>query len=127
MDIVTIVSVLKDIMTRLLDVIMKYRTGILRLTFCFILVAGVYVFDYHCPILTYLKIPCLGCGMSRAWKAAIHGQFVKAFEYHRAFWTVPFICFFILKGSLFRKKLYNFIIISVISISFIINYLYHYI
>jgi hypothetical protein len=87
----------------------KYKFGILRLLLCAVLIIGIYIFDYQCIFLKYLHIPCLGCGMSRAWKVAIHGHFKEAYEFHKAFWTIPIICVIILKGSLFKSKIWNMI------------------
>ncbi len=36
-------------------------------------------------------LPCLTCGMSRAWLCALRLDFAGAFFWHPLFWTVPLI------------------------------------
>lgn len=104
-------------------ILMKYKSQILRMALIALGVALVFILDYRCPFLYFLEIPCLGCGMSRAWKALVLGDFVGAFNYHRAFWTVPIICLYIWKsGGLFKNKLLNGIILLVVLLLFIENY-----
>lgn len=36
-------------------------------------------------------LPCLTCGMSRAWLCALSGNLGQAFFWHPLFWTVPLL------------------------------------
>jgi len=113
--------------TIILEMFKKYRTGFLRLLICIGGVVLVYLIDYQCIFLKYLHIPCLGCGMSRAWKCVIMGQWQEAIEYHRAFWTIPFLGIFVWKGGcLFKNNKWNIVVITIIVISFVENYLHHF-
>jgi len=104
-------------------ILIKYKSQILRMALIAIGVALVFVLDYSCPFLYFLDIPCLGCGMSRAWKSFITGDFAGAFGYHRAYWIVPILCLYIWKsGRLFKNKVLNGIIILVILLLFVENY-----
>lgn len=59
----------------------------------FVAVAGVvlYLTDIGCVFRTVTGIPCPGCGMTRAWLAALRFDFAAALAYHPLFWTVPFM------------------------------------
>ncbi len=49
-----------------------------------------------CPIREAIGVPCPGCGMSRAWLAALRFDFAEAFYYHPLFWVVPVVAIFLL-------------------------------
>ena len=69
------------------------------------LVVLIFIFlDFECFFQKYFNIPCLGCGMTRAWKSVLKGDFIQAFEYHRAYWTVPIIFIYIF----FKKGTFSF-------------------
>ena len=42
-----------------------------------------------CPIKFSTGVSCLGCGLTRAWLAALRFEFAEAFAYHPLFWLVP--------------------------------------
>lgn len=50
-----------------------------------------YVTGIGCPIKFATGISCPGCGMTRAWLAALHLRFDLAMAYHPLFWAVPLI------------------------------------
>ena len=91
--------------------------------FCTALI-GIVCLDLSCPIRSLTGIPCPGCGMSRAWKAALRLDLITAFRYHPMFWGVPvlmaFCCF---DGQIFRKKWMNFGLLGLIAIGTLINYI----
>lgn len=41
-------------------------------------------------------LPCLTCGMGRAWLCALRLDFVRAFFWHPLFWTVPLVALFLI-------------------------------
>lgn len=43
-----------------------------------------------CPIKFATGLSCPGCGLSRAWFAALTLQPQEAFAFHPLFWTIPF-------------------------------------
>ena len=51
----------------------------------------VYLMPFTCPILALTGIPCPGCGLTRAWLAALQGAVERAFVYHPMFWSVPIL------------------------------------
>lgn len=65
------------------------RIGIVALVVA--AMAAVALFELAlCPMALVLRIPCPGCGMTRATLSALHGDFATAFRYHPlAFLIVP--------------------------------------
>ncbi len=81
---------------------------------------------FPCPIRHLTGIPCPGCGMGRAWYAALHLNFRKAFACHPAFWAVPVIAVFLLYDcKLFSKKRTNTLVLTgvllVVAVSYVIR------
>ena len=59
------------------------------------------LFVYKCPFHYFLHIPCPGCGISRAYMAALRLDFKAAFAYHPLFPTVaPAILYVAHRGAL---------------------------
>lgn len=54
-------------------------------------IALLYGVGIGCPIRYVTGVPCPGCGLTRAFWAAMHLDFSKAFWYHPLFWLVPFV------------------------------------
>lgn len=50
---------------------------------------ALYLLDIGCIFRLITGIPCPGCGMTRAWLAALRLDFAAAFAYHPLFWVVP--------------------------------------
>lgn len=50
---------------------------------------ALYLLDIGCIFRLMTGIPCPGCGMTRAWLAALRLDFAAAFAYHPLFWVVP--------------------------------------
>ena len=50
---------------------------------------ALYLLDIGCIFRFMTGIPCPGCGMTRAWLAALRLDFAVAFAYHPLFWVVP--------------------------------------
>ncbi len=46
------------------------------------------VFVYKCPIKMIFRIPCLGCGLTRAMISFVRLDLVGAFKYHPLFWLI---------------------------------------
>ncbi len=54
-----------------------------------ILALGLYALDIGCVFRFVTGVPCPGCGMTRAWLAALCGDLAAAVAYHPLFWAVP--------------------------------------
>lgn len=91
----------------------------------FFALAGLSVlFHYQCPILRLTGIICPGCGMSRAWLAALHLDFKQAFYYNPVFWFIPVIMLFILFDfRLFRKRMPNLLVVSLLCMVVMASYI----
>ena len=64
-----------------------------RALFCtgalFVAWLALYLLDIGCIFRLMTGIPCPGCGMTRAWLAALRLDYAAAFAYHPLFWVVP--------------------------------------
>lgn len=71
----------------------------------FLIIASFYLvlqlLGITCPIKFILGISCPGCGMTRAWLAALRMDWAAAFGYHPLFWLVPLA----VAGFFLRRKL----------------------
>lgn len=87
---------------------------------------ALYIFSLPCPIYHFLKIPCFGCGMSRALIAVFQFDFGKAISNHIMVFSLPLLysCF-LLDGKLFRKRWQNAIFYSLVALGFLINWIRH--
>lgn len=91
---------------------------ILTALFC-VTISLFYILDSDCVFKTLFHIPCLGCGMTRAWLSALHLNFADAFTFHPMFWSVPVLYLFFLKdGRLFDNKKVNTSFIIILAIGF---------
>lgn len=88
---------------------------------------ALYVFSLPCPILYFFKMPCLGCGMSRALISALQLNFGEAFSNHIMVFSLPFLYLsFLLDGKLFRKRWQNAIFYILVALGFLINWIRHF-
>lgn len=76
-------------------------------------------FHIPCPIKWLTSIPCLGCGMSRAYISLLHLDFGQAFSMHPMFWSMPvLVAYFFKDYHLFKKKWLNNGILILIGVGF---------
>lgn len=66
---------------------------------------ALYLLDIGCVFRLMTGIPCPGCGMTRAWLAALRLDFAAAIAYHPLFWAVPiaFVLAFVRDGTASNK------------------------
>ena len=102
----------------------KYRIRLLILSlFCAALLVIVCL-GLNCPIRSLTGIPCPGCGMTRAWKAALRLDLITAFQYHPMFWSAPVLMAYCLfDGRLIPQKWLNFGLLGVIVLGVAVNYI----
>ena len=75
-----------------------------------------------CPIKFLTGISCAGCGMSRAFLAALKLDFVSAFHFHPLFWLViPTVLLFIFKNKIPFFKIFFIIIVTIFIITYLIR------
>ncbi len=82
-----------------------------------------YFTSFDCPFDAIFKIPCPGCGMTRAWLSVFKLQFAKAFSYHKMFWSLPVLFVgFLFDGRIFNNKFLNVLIYIIIGTGFLLNW-----
>lgn len=83
-------------------------------------------FSLPCPFMRFLHVPCLGCGMSRAWLSVLRLDFAAALSHHLMFWSVPpmVLCFW-LNWEPFQKRWCNTLLYGVVLAGFAANWLIH--
>lgn len=80
--------------------------------------------DLHCVWRTLFGIPCLGCGMTRAYMALLRLNIGKAFRSHFMFWSVPLLFWFVWKdGKVFRDRRINLGVLIAIGAGFLIRWI----
>lgn len=91
----------------------------------FAFLAGMSVLlTYQCPIRRLTGVICPGCGMSRAWSAALHLDFSQALYYHPMFWCIPvFMLFAVYDFRLFSKRLLNVLSLSLLGAAATASYI----
>ncbi len=90
--------------------------------FCILLM---FIFQIPCPVLKFTGYHCPGCGMSRALISALKFNFSAAFEYHKMFWTIPFLYLaFLFDGKIFKNRWLNVVFYVIIAVGFLVNWLY---
>ena len=86
---------------------------------------GMWYFETGCLIQKLLHVPCLTCGMTRAFFALINGNFTLSFSTHPMLLSVPIlIIMFLFSEKLFNNKLkkYSVTLLVLIISGFILNY-----
>lgn len=82
-----------------------------------------YHLNFSCVYRQFLNIPCPGCGMTRACLSVLKFDFVKAFNFHPMFWSVPILyLYFLFDGNLFKNKKINMIVFGLIVMGFLTNW-----
>ena len=77
-----------------------------------------------CVPRTITGVICPGCGMSRAWLAALALDFPAAFAYHPMFWSVPvFFLFWLYDCRLLKNRTLNNWILGGLTVAFVGCYL----
>jgi len=82
------------------------------------------VMDLPCVFRHVTGIPCPGCGLSRAWLAALRLDFPAAFRYHPIFWSVPLLILYYLRdGRLFRSRVLDLWILLLTIAGWVVTYI----
>ncbi len=81
-------------------------------------------FKLPCPFMNFLGIPCLGCGMTRAFVSALSLDFAAAFSYHKMFWSLPILyLLFLFDLKPFKNRVLNIVIVFIIAVGFVANWI----
>ncbi len=106
--------------------IKKPREKLLITALIALYVMIIYFSPMSCPILTITKIPCPGCGMTRAWISVLKLDFSAAFSYNAMFWSVPLLYYALLTdGTPFKNKKFNICFYAIIIGGFATNWLFN--
>lgn len=77
-----------------------------------------------CWFRSVTGIPCPGCGMSRAWLAALRGDLAAALGYHPMFWSIPIVLWLGWhEFRPFRSRTVNLLLTGGITAAFLAVYL----
>lgn len=87
------------------------------------LLAAWVINGWPCAFRYITGIPCISCGMSRAWLAALRLDVGAAFDHHPMFWSVPVLVLFALwDGRLFRDPRLNKWLLALLTAGWFICY-----
>ena len=101
-----------------------------KLGFCLLYAAAVALWmllDWECFWIAAFGIPCPGCGMTRAFFAALRLDFREAFRLHPMFWAMPLLgVHLFLDGGLFRRRWANVCFLCALAAGFLVSWLRHF-
>jgi len=101
----------------------KLGWKILCLAGFLLLLALWYIFDLPCAFRYVTGIPCITCGMTRAWTAALSGDLWAAFRQHPMFWSIPVLVVFLFyDGQIFPNRKGNILTLGLIVAGIFILY-----
>ena len=104
--------------------IKELKNKLLLTSFYIIILIILWFLKVPCLFRHFLKIECVGCGMTRAVLSALKFDFKAAFMYHSMFWSVPILyIYFLLDGKVIGKKIPDTIILTAIFIGFLLNWI----
>ena len=102
----------------------NYRIRFLILVLFCAALLGIVLLGINCPFRSLTGIPCPGCGMTRAWLAALRLDFLAAFRYHPMFWSVPVLmAYCIFDGHIIRPKWLNWCLLGLIAFGVVVRYI----
>jgi hypothetical protein len=86
-------------------------------------------FTASCPIYQVIGLPCTGCGMSRALRYVITGQFIRAFQLNPLAFVIilfAFYCFYhrYIKGNVIPRFVSGVVIIFILMFGYYIVRMY---
>lgn len=93
-----------------------------------VVILAAYYWCIGCPFRFFLGLPCLGCGMTRAWGRILRGDILGAFYFH-PLWGCPplfIICFLWLRPK--HRRLYRAVVLVMLLLfvgTFVIRLLAH--
>lgn len=70
------------------------------------------------------KIPCPGCGFTRAVFSMFRLDFKSAWNYHPMFWSVFILAlYFIFEGDVFKNRIVNRMVIGLVLFGFLLTWI----
>ncbi len=104
---------------------LKLHHKIIILILLLLIIFGMWYFETGCIVQKVIGVPCLTCGMTRAFFALINGNFVLAIKTHPMILSIPLlIIMFLFSDKIFsgKWKKYSIALLVLILFGFIINY-----
>ena len=90
----------------------------------FLLAVIMYFLKITCLFKLVLRIPCPGCGITRAYLSLLRLDIGTAFAYNFMFWSVPILIYsYLVDGRLTRSKTVNLIIHGVLLLGFLVGWI----
>lgn len=106
---------------------MKISNPIQKIIFTLIYISIVILFYFTgigCIFQKIFGIACPGCGMTRAVASVLQLDFSAAFNYHPMVFSLPILyLYFLIDDGLFKNKIWNILLLSLIGIGFILVWL----
>lgn len=88
------------------------------------LVVGLWWLGVPCLFQAVLKIPCPGCGMTRALLAVLRLDLAAAFAFHPMVWSLPILyAYFLLDRGIFRNKFWDSAVLIGIAAGFLVQWI----
>ncbi len=106
-----------------MDKLRKYKEVIYAISAVAALYAAFALLGIGCPIKYLTGISCAGCGMTRAWAAALRLDFAAAASFHPLWWSIPPAALIFITKRHIRKNMLNIFLCLFIN-AFVIVYLY---
>lgn len=83
-----------------------------------------WLFQVPCPFRALTDIPCLGCGMTRAYVCLLQGDLAGAFRLHGMFWSIPILgVYYLTDGRLLPRRWADYTLLGGIAVGFLLNWL----
>lgn len=102
---------------------MKISNPIRKIVFtlAYILIVIIFYFTgIGCIFQKLFGIACPGCGMTRALASVLRLDFAAAFNYHPMVFSLPILyLYFLADGGLFKNKIWNILLLSLIGAGFL--------
>lgn len=102
----------------------KIKTKLLLIGVGLVSLMAYLLLDLRCPMKAVLGIPCMGCGMTRAYRAVFAGDFALAFSCHMMFWAMPVLLVYFLFDFPVISKKADGVFIALIVAGFIVNWVF---
>lgn len=75
---------------------------------------------FGCPVYELFGVLCPCCGVTRAWVAFLHGDILRAFQYHALFPAIPAIGVLYVYGCYSSKPLHKWTIIAMVGMALLV-------
>ncbi len=104
--------------------ITKFKSKLIDCGAVALIVAAFYIFKVPCLFKLIFKIPCPGCGMTRAFISLFCLDLSGAFFLNPMVFSLPLlVLFYFTDGKLFKKGWLNALLLGLITVGFFVNWI----